>query len=70
MMVLNKLNFNTKVLLRIQNLFMKQLKITQDIDKVMTSYNDHPIIDMATEEVLKEIRVNKTKKEISEDEYE
>jgi len=56
MLVLNKNNFNGKWLLETINLFMKHLKIPQTKDEVKTSFVDHPIIEIAHEKVLKEMR--------------
>ena len=62
MVVLNRINFNLDWQIRTQNLFMKHLKIPQNKDDIHTSFVDHPILDIAKEEVLKDIRTLKQKK--------
>lgn len=56
MVVINKNNFNQKWIIRILNLFLKHVKIPQDKDDILTSFADHPILDIANDEVVKEIR--------------
>ena len=63
MMLLNKINFNTALLIQIMDIFMKQLKVPQNKDDVITTFVKHPIITISEEKVLKEFR-NKNKKDI------
>lgn len=56
MVVLNKINFNVLVLVKMMNLFMKQLKVPQTKEEVITSFVDHPILTIAEEQALKEFR--------------
>ena len=59
MVLLNKINFNVEVLIRVMNTFMKQLKIPQNKDDVITTFIDHPIITISEDQVLKEHRNKK-----------
>lgn len=70
MVIENKINFFTRWIIRVLNLFLKNVSVPQDKEKVLTSFIDHPILDIANEEVLKEIRTLKQKKETIEDEFE
>lgn len=63
LVLLNKINFNTALLIQIMDIFMKQLKIPQNKDDVITTFVKHPIITISEEKVLKEFR-NKNKKDI------
>lgn len=63
MVLLNKINFNTNVLIKIMDIFMKQLKVPQSRDEVITTFVDHPIITIAEEKTIKEFRNAKNKKE-------
>lgn len=63
MALLNKINFNSMVLLKVMDIFMKQLKVPQNKDDVITTFVEHPIITIAEEKVLKEIRKGKQKNE-------
>lgn len=59
MVLLNKINFNTEVLIKIMDIFMKQLKVPQDKDSVITTFIEHPIVSIAEEKVLKDFRNKK-----------
>ena len=63
MVVLNKINFNTTLLIKALDTYMKQLKIPQNRDDVITTFVSHPIISIAEEQTLKELRNAKQKKE-------
>lgn len=56
MVLLNKINFNLSWLIKTQSLFMKQLKIPQTREDVLTSFIEHPISTIAFEETTKEFR--------------
>ena len=58
-----QINFNTNVLIKIMDIFMKQLKVPQSRDEVITTFVDHPIITIAEEKTIKEFRNAKNKKE-------
>ena len=66
----NRINFNQRWTIRVLNLLLKHIKIPQDKDEILTSFVDHPILDIANNEVIKEIRSNKQKSEVIEDEFE
>jgi Ribbon-helix-helix protein, copG family. len=70
MVIMNRINFNEKWIIRILNLLLKHIQVPQEKDEVLTSFVDHPMLDIASEEVLKEIRNGKQKKVIIENEYE
>ena len=57
--ILNRLDLNTRVLLKTMDIFMKQLKVPQNRDDVITTFVEHPILTIAQEKVLKEIRSGK-----------
>lgn len=63
MILLNKINFNTEVLIKIMDIFMKQLKVPQNKDDVITTFVEHPIVSIAEEKVLKDFRNKKHTKE-------
>lgn len=67
MALLKKIDFNIKVLLKTMDIFMKQLKVPQNKDDVITTFVEHPIITIAEEKVIKEIRKNKKQLEEIED---
>ena len=64
--MLSKINFDNMQLLRIHNTFFKQLKIPQKKSEVIRSCQDHPILEIAKEEVLMEIRERKQTESIEE----
>ena len=63
MVLLNKTLFNTNVLIKVMDTYMKQLKIPQSRDDVITTFVEHPIITIAEENTIKEFRKTKQKKE-------
>jgi len=63
MLLLNKINFNLALLVNAQNIFMKQLKIPQNRDDVITSFVEHPIMTIAHENTVKNFRNLKSKNE-------
>ena len=67
MVLLNRLDINTRVLLKTMDIFMKQLKVPQSKDEVITTFVEHPILTIAQEKVLKEIRSGKKQVEEIED---
>ncbi len=62
MLVLNKNNFNSEMLIEILDLFMKHLKIPQTKADVKTSFVNHPITEIAREKIIKNIRSQSAKK--------
>src|SRR5574344_2146047 len=59
MVVLNRVEFNTRWLLKQQDIFMQHLKVPQTKDELHLSIIDHPITEVAHEEILKDIRNKK-----------
>ncbi|MBQ8891317.1 MAG: hypothetical protein IJ068_00420 [Bacilli bacterium] len=70
MLVLNKIDFNTRWLLKQQDIFMQQLKVPQTMEELSFSTIDHPITEKAQELVLKDIRKMSARKKELEDEQE
>lgn len=62
MIVLNRIDFNTKWLLKQQDIFMQHLKIPQTKEELLTSILPHPITEKAEELVLKDIRKMSSRK--------
>lgn len=62
MLVLNRNNFNTQCQLKQVDLFMKQLKIPQTREDIITPLFEHPITEISKELVLKDIRNMRGKK--------
>jgi hypothetical protein len=63
LVLLNKINFNTTLLIQIMDIFMKQLKVPQNKDDVITTFVEHPIVSIAEEKVLKDFRNKKHNRE-------
>lgn len=61
--LLNRIDYNLKVLLKTMDIYMKQLKIPQKKEDVLTTFIDHPIIEIAEQKVLKEMRKTKNSNE-------
>lgn len=70
MLVQNRNDFNTRVMLKVQDIFMQHLKVPQTKEELSVSIIPHPIIEKAEELVLKDIRKMKTRKKELEDEQE
>lgn len=68
MLVQNKIEFNTRWLLKQQDIFMQHLKIPQTKDELNISIIPHPITEKAQELVLKDIRKMSSRKKELEDE--
>lgn len=68
LVILNKIEFNTKWLLKQQDIFMQHLKVPQTKDELNVSFLNHPITDVAQDIVLKDIRTMSLKKRELEDE--
>src|SRR5574344_1738374 len=66
--VLNRVEFNTRWLLKQQDIFMQHLKVPQTKDELHLSIIDHPITEVAHEEILKDIRKMSARKKNIEDE--
>ena len=67
-MVLNRLDFNTRLLIKQQDIFMQHLKVPQTKEELIFSVNNHPITDKAEELVLKDVRAMSSKKKELSDE--
>ena len=68
MVILNRIEFNTRWLLKQQDIFMQHLKVPQTKDELTLSILPHPITDVAQDLVLKDIRTMSSKKRELEDE--
>lgn len=68
LVILNRIEFNTRVLLKQQDIFMQHLKVPQTKEELNISFLNHPITDVAEEMVLKDIRSMSSKKKEIEDE--
>lgn len=68
MVVQNRTEFNTRWLLKQQDIFMQHLKVPQTKDELNVSIVQHPITDKAEELVLKDIRKMSSRKKELEDE--
>jgi len=68
LVILNRIEFNTRWLLKQQDIFMQHLKVPQTKDELNVSFLNHPITDVAQDLVLKDIRTMSSKKKEIEDE--
>lgn len=68
MVILNRIEFNTRWLLKQQDIFMQHLKVPQTKDDLTLSILPHPITEVAQDLVLKDIRTMASKKRELEDE--
>ena len=68
LVILNRIEFNTRWLLKQQDIFMQHLKVPQTKDELNVSFLNHPITDVAQDLVLKDIRGMSSKKKELEDE--
>ena len=67
-LILNRIEFNTRWLLKQQDIFMQHLKVPNNIEELNVSVIDHAITEKSEELVLKDIRKMKEKKQELEDE--
>lgn len=67
-LVQNRIEFNTRWLLKQQDIFMQQLKIPQTKEDLIVSVIEHPITEKAQELVLQDIRKMSSRKKELEDE--
>ena len=68
LVILNRIEFNARWLLKQQDIFMQHLKVPQTEEELKISILDHPITKKAQELVLKDIRSMSSKKRELEDE--
>ena len=69
MLVMNRIDFNTRWLLKQQDIFMQHLKIPQTKEELIVSVVPHPITEKAEEMVLKDLRkMSANKNEVDDDE--
>lgn len=68
LVILNRIEFNTRWILKQQDIFMQHLKVPQTKDELNISFLNHPITDVAQDLVLKDIRSMSSKKKELEDE--
>lgn len=67
LVILNRIEFNSRWLLKQQDIFMQHLKVPQTKDDLNVSFLNHPITDVAQDLVLKDIRSMSSKKKELED---
>ena len=67
-LILNRIEFNTRWLLKQQDIFMQHLKVPNNIEELNVSVIDHAIKEKSKEIVLKNIKKMKEKKQELEDE--
>lgn len=70
MLVQNRIEFNTRWLLKQQDIFMQHLKVPQTKEELNVSIIPHPITEKAEEMILKDIRKMASRKKELEDEQE
>ena len=68
LMVKNRIEFNSSLLLKQQDIFMQHLKIPQTKEDIIVSIIPHPITEKAEELVLKDLRKMANNKREIEDE--
>lgn len=68
MVVLNRIDFNSRWALKQQDIFMQHLKVPQTKEELNVSIIPHPITEKAQELVLKDIRQLSSRKKELEDE--
>ena len=68
LVILNRIEFNTRWALKQQDIFMQHLKVPQTKEELNVSFLNHPITDVAQDLVLKDIRTMSSKKKELEDE--
>ena len=62
MVVINRIEFNSRWSIKQTDIFMNQLKIPKTEDELSLSIIDHPVTEVAHREVLKDIRKMSSKK--------
>ena len=62
MVVINRIEFNSRWSIKQTDIFMNQLKIPQTEDELSLSIINHPVTEVARREVLKDIRKMSSKK--------
>ncbi len=62
LVILNRTEFNTRWLLKQQDIFMQQLKVPQTMEDLSFSIIEHPITEKAKGLVLKDVREMASKK--------
>ena len=62
LVILNRIEFNTRWLLKQQDIFMQHLKVPQTKDELNVSFLNHPITDVAQDLIIKDIRTMSSKK--------
>ena len=62
MVINNRIEFNTRLQLKQQDIFMQHLKVPQNKEDLNISIIPHPITEVAEEQVLKDIRTMASKK--------
>ena len=67
LVILNRIEFNTRWLLKQQDIFMQHLKVPQTKDELNVSFLNHPITDVAQDLIIKDIRTMSSKKKELED---
>ena len=62
MVVINRIEFNSRWSIKQTDIFMNQLKIPQNEDELSLSIINHPVTEVAHRQVLKDIRKMSSKK--------
>lgn len=62
LVVLNRTELNTRIIIKALDIFMQHLKVPQNKDDLNISIIPHPIIEVAEEKVLKDLRSMRTRK--------
>ena len=68
MVILNRIEFNSRWLLKQQDIFMNHLKVPNNIEELTVPVIDHAITEKAKDLVLKDIRKMSARKKELEDE--
>ena len=68
MVVMNRIEFNSRWSLKQQDIFMQHLKVPQEMEDLIVSVVDHPITTKAHDLVLKDLRkMSSNKKELNDE---
>lgn len=68
LVILNRIDFNTRWSLKQQDIFMQHLKIPQTKEELTYTFFNHPITDVSQDLVLKDLRNMASKKKELENE--
>lgn len=68
MVILNRIEFNTRWLIKLLDIFMNYVKVPQTKDQLSVPIIDHPITELSHELIVKDIRKMSSRKHDLEDE--